>query len=59
MARTLEFDYPKAIEKAMRLFWKSGYAGTSLRELLRALLHLGDVDRRADRVLELRRLRHV
>jgi TetR/AcrR family transcriptional repressor of nem operon len=37
MARTLEFDYPKAIERAMRLFWKSGYAGTSLRALLRAM----------------------
>src|SRR5271165_1578548 len=37
MARTLEFDYPKAIEKATRLFWKSGYVGTSLRELLRAM----------------------
>ena len=37
MARTLEFDYPKAIERATRLFWKSGYAGTSLRGLLRAM----------------------
>ena len=37
MARTLEFDYPKAIERATRVFWKSGYAGTSLRELLRAM----------------------
>ena len=37
MARTLAFDYPKAIERATLLFWKSGYAGTSLRELLRAM----------------------
>jgi len=37
MARTLEFDYAKAIEKATRLFWKNGYAGTSLRALLRSM----------------------
>ena len=37
MARTLEFDYPKALEKATRLFWKLGYAGTSLRPLLKAM----------------------
>jgi TetR/AcrR family transcriptional regulator, transcriptional repressor for nem operon len=37
MARTLEFDYPKAIGRATRLFWKSGYAGTSLRALLRSM----------------------
>lgn len=37
MARTLEFDYAKAIERATRLFWKSGYAGTSLRSLLRSM----------------------
>jgi TetR/AcrR family transcriptional repressor of nem operon len=37
MARTLEFDYAKAIAKATRLFWKSGYAGTSLRALLRSM----------------------
>ena len=35
--RSLEFDYAKAIERATRLFWKSGYAGTSLRALLRSM----------------------
>ena len=37
MPRTLEFDYPKALEKATRLFWRLGYAGTSLRPLLKAM----------------------
>jgi TetR/AcrR family transcriptional repressor of nem operon len=37
MARTLEFDYTKALEKATRLFWKLGYAGTSLRSLLKTM----------------------
>lgn len=37
MARTLEFDFKDALGKAMRLFWKSGYAGTSLRDLLKAM----------------------
>jgi TetR/AcrR family transcriptional regulator, transcriptional repressor for nem operon len=37
MARTLEFDYPAALERATRLFWKTGYAGTSLRDLLRKM----------------------
>lgn len=34
MARTLEFDLENARGKAMRVFWKNGYAGTSLRDLL-------------------------
>ena len=34
MARALEFDYGKAIDQATRIFWKKGYAGTSLRDLL-------------------------
>ena len=34
MARTLEFDRTAALNQATRLFWKSGYAGTSLRDLL-------------------------
>jgi TetR/AcrR family transcriptional repressor of nem operon len=34
MARTLEFDYEATLERATRLFWKTGYAGTSLRDLL-------------------------
>src|SRR5271163_1618480 len=37
MARTLEFDYPKALGKATRLFWKKGYPGTSLRDLLNSM----------------------
>ena len=37
MARTLEFDYTDALEKATRFFWKLGYAGTSLRPLLKAM----------------------
>lgn len=37
MARTLEFDLENALGKAMRLFWKSGYAGTSLRDLLKSM----------------------
>lgn len=37
MARTLEFDYATTIERATRLFWKSGYAGTSLRDLLKEM----------------------
>jgi TetR/AcrR family transcriptional repressor of nem operon len=37
MARTLEFDFEHALGKATRLFWKSGYAGTSLRDLLKSM----------------------
>src|SRR5215813_11313717 len=37
MARALEFDYDKAIDRATRVFWKHGYAGTSLRDLLNAI----------------------
>jgi TetR/AcrR family transcriptional regulator, transcriptional repressor for nem operon len=37
MARTLEFDYDTTLERATRLFWKSGYAGTSLRDLLKEM----------------------
>src|SRR5216683_90950 len=37
MARTLEFDYDKAIDKATRVFWKNGYSGTSLRDLLKSI----------------------
>src|SRR5215469_13503815 len=36
MARALEFDYDRAIAKATRIFWKKGYSGTSLRDLLKA-----------------------
>lgn len=37
MARSIEFDYDKALERATRLFWKDGYAGTSLRDLLKVI----------------------
>lgn len=37
MARSIEFDYDRALERATRLFWKDGYAGTSLRDLLKAI----------------------
>ena len=37
MARALEFDYDKAIDKATRVFWKKGYSNTSLRDLLKAI----------------------
>lgn len=37
MARSLEFEYLKALDKAMRVFWKTGYARTSLRDLLRSM----------------------
>jgi TetR/AcrR family transcriptional repressor of nem operon len=37
MARTLEFDYTKALHRATRLFWKTGYANTSLRDLLKVM----------------------
>jgi len=37
MARALEFDYDQAIDKATRVFWKKGYSGTSLRDLLKAI----------------------
>ena len=37
MARALEFDYDRAIDKATRIFWKKGYSGTSLRDLLKGM----------------------
>ncbi|MGB8541275.1 MAG: TetR/AcrR family transcriptional regulator [Candidatus Acidiferrales bacterium] len=37
MTRTLEFDYTTALERATRLFWTSGYATTSLRDLLKKM----------------------
>jgi TetR/AcrR family transcriptional repressor of nem operon len=37
MGRSIEFDYAKAIDKATRLFLKSGYSNTSLRDLLKAM----------------------
>ena len=37
MPRRIEFDYPRAIDSATRLFWKKGYSNTSLRDLLKAM----------------------
>lgn len=37
MARTLEFDYVNALDRATLLFWRTGYANTSLRELLKSM----------------------
>lgn len=33
----MEFDYDKAVDQAMRVFWRDGYAGASLRDLLKAM----------------------
>jgi TetR/AcrR family transcriptional repressor of nem operon len=37
MARPTEFAVDKAIERATRVFWHKGYAGASLRDLLKAM----------------------
>lgn len=37
MTRAIAFDYDQALERATWLFWKSGYAGTSLRDLLKIM----------------------
>lgn len=37
MARLLEFDEEKVIQKAMEVFWKKGYASTSMRDLTDAM----------------------
>jgi TetR/AcrR family transcriptional regulator, transcriptional repressor for nem operon len=34
MARSKEFDPERALDKAMRLFWRSGYENTTLEELM-------------------------
>jgi len=34
MARPREFDPDKALDKAMRLFWKKGYFDTSIRDIV-------------------------
>ena len=37
MARPFEFDYNTTIEKGGRVFWKTGSASTSLRDLLKGM----------------------
>ncbi|WP_432033930.1 TetR/AcrR family transcriptional regulator [Streptomyces antibioticus] len=37
MARTREFDIDRAVDRAMDLFWRRGYAETSLQDLLKAM----------------------
>src|ERR1700758_4336880 len=37
MARPKEFDPERALAKAMNLFWRLGYANTSLEELMREM----------------------
>jgi TetR/AcrR family transcriptional repressor of nem operon len=37
MARNVEFDEERAIQKAMEVFWKKGYSGASMRELTDAM----------------------
>jgi TetR/AcrR family transcriptional repressor of nem operon len=37
LARTVEFDYDRALERATDLFWETGYAGTPLRDLLKQM----------------------
>ena len=37
MARNLEFNQDEAIRKAMDVFWKKGYSGTSIRDLAEAM----------------------
>lgn len=37
MARNVEFDEERAIQKAMEVFWKKGYSGASMRDLTEAM----------------------
>ncbi len=37
MARPIEFDRPKAVNRALVLFWRKGYQATSLADLLAAM----------------------
>jgi len=37
MARTVAFDQDQAIEKALDVFWRKGYNGTSMRDLTDAM----------------------
>lgn len=37
MARNVEFDEERAIQKAMEVFWRKGYSGASMRDLTDAM----------------------
>ncbi len=37
MAGVIAFDYERAVDKAMLLFWNNGYTETSLRDLLKVM----------------------
>ncbi|CAB3770067.1 TetR/AcrR family transcriptional regulator [Paraburkholderia humisilvae] len=37
MGRKIAFNYDRALDKATSLFWKTGYAGTGLRDLLKVM----------------------
>ena len=37
MGRGISFDYARALDRATRQFWRTGYAATSLRDLLKAI----------------------
>ena len=37
VARSIAFNYDRAIDRATRLFWKKGYSNTSLRDLLKVM----------------------
>ncbi len=44
MARPVKFDFDLLINKAMHLFWRQGYGGTSVQDLGQALdLHPGSI----------------